>query len=191
MVEDAVLRRACALVARHGLHDEPFNLPVPIRQVAKDEGWHLRFASDMHPIIAFAVMYGGVKLMTVSESATARVQRHGIAHEIAHDLCQHEAPMSLYLPRSQRKMWPKWVIEKQEEEANLVASLLLIPQAVIDSPFDDEWVACTCGVPMLTVKLRRTIEWGESRPRQGGTGRLRLLAGCLAAALPTMAMLPV
>lgn len=149
-LSEETVRRTLALIERYGLHDDDAFLPVPIRQVAQDEGWVICYRSGMGQALAMAFVVGGVKLMYVNENLRAQTQRVGIAHEIGHVLCGHRLGFDTAMQDGYADLHGK-----QEIEAQLVASLLLIPQELRDAPLTDREVSQTCQVPVSLVQLMR------------------------------------
>lgn len=143
------------LIDRYGMHDDHAILPVPIKQVAKEEGWVVCYRGGMGKAIAFGIMVEGVKLIYVNENLTEKTQRLGIAHEMGHDLAGHSVGMDTFMGKRWHQFGLQNVGQIQEEQASLVAAMLLIPEWLLDAPMANDEVAHLCKVPVGAVDLYR------------------------------------
>jgi hypothetical protein len=153
------LRELRALIERRGLHAEPF-APVAARQLARDEGWHLRFAASMGALYGVGVVDGTTRLMVLNEAVSLEWQRFAIAHELAHYVLGHAGGvftcLESELVRAERT--------REEIEANIGAAYLLIPDRALGLAEVAD-VAGLCGVPFDLVELRRACAIGvRDRP---------------------------
>lgn len=149
------IRRTVALIGRYGLHRDDALLPVPIRQIARDEGWQVEYRGRMGSAIAMAFVVGPVRLMYVNENLTTQTQRVGIAHEMAHVLAGHKVSADAWMTTGHEEQgWTK-ADEEQEREAKLLAAVLLVPWWIRDSPLSDQDVADLCDVTLGVVKRYR------------------------------------
>jgi hypothetical protein len=154
-LDDGALRRTRALIERYGLHREDATLPVPILQVARNEGWRVDYRGHMGGAIAMAFVVGPVKLMFVNEQLTEEVQRVGIAHEMAHVLCQHGLSADTKMTIGHEAEAFGHVSDRQEQEAILVGAMLLVPEVLAASPFTTHEVALMCLVSTGAVRTIR------------------------------------
>lgn len=154
-LESGTVRRTLALVERYGLHRDDAPLPIPIVQVAKQEGWRIEYRGRMGSAIAMAFTVGPIRLMYVNENLTVRTQRVGIAHEMAHVLCGHRVSADVWMTTGHED--EGWVLasDRQEDEAKLVAAALLIPAWMHDAPLTDREVADACDVTIGAVRRYR------------------------------------
>lgn len=121
---------------------------VPIIQVARWQGWEIRYEGGIYPAHAYAVVCGPVKLMVVNEDTDEAHQRFAMAHELCHDLLGHRFGLDL---RGDREVIGDAI---EEREADLGAALLLMPGAgfsVVERP---RVIAERCVVPEWVVNLR-------------------------------------
>ncbi len=149
-LSDDAERAIAQLIERRELHANlALCLPVPIRHVARDEGWDLYYRDDMTTLYGFAIVNGPVKVMTINGEIGRPWQRHAIAHEMGHLL--NGDPGSIHLCHQ----WP-WLAEKTERRASIAAGKLLIPDAAIHEMSTMAEIAAYCDVPMALVELRIT-----------------------------------
>jgi hypothetical protein len=135
------LRDLRALIDRRGLHVEPFTA-VAARQLARDAGWHVRFASSMGVLYAIGVVDGNTRLIVVNEAISPEWQRFAIAHELAHYTLGHAGRVFTCLDSELVRR----SLHRAEVEANIGAALILIPDAAL-ALGDTSEVAALCGVP--------------------------------------------
>jgi Zn-dependent peptidase ImmA (M78 family) len=154
-LDETVARRVGTLIERYGLHDADAILPVPIKQVAKEEGWRVEYHSRMGKAIAMAFLVGGVKLMYVNANLAWATQRVGIAHEMGHEMAGHAVGLDTFMGAGRRHEGLRNVAVQQEKEANLIAGLLLIPAEFRDGHLLDSEVATRCTVTNGLVQLTR------------------------------------
>jgi Zn-dependent peptidase ImmA (M78 family) len=143
-LDDGSLRRTRALIERYGIHREDAMLPVPILQIARNEGWRVDYRGQMGGMIAMGIVVGPVKLMLVNENLTEAVQRVGIAHEMAHILCQHGLSLDTKMTIGHEAEGLLQSSDVQEQEAILVGAMLLVPEELMLSPFPNKEVALLC-----------------------------------------------
>ena len=156
-LDEGTLRRTRALIERYGIHDDATSaLPVPIKQVARNEGWTINYRSSMGSAIAMAFCIGPVKLMYVNENLTEPVQRVGIAHEMAHILCQHRLSMDTKMQIGHEHEGLRQANQVQEKQAELVGAMLLIPEGLALSPFSDKEVTLMCQVSTWCIATYRS-----------------------------------
>jgi hypothetical protein len=150
-LNDGTLLRVHALIERYGMHEDDAPLPVSIVQVARHEGWRIEYRGRMGSAVAMAFVVGPIKLMYLNENLSTAAQRTGIAHEMGHVLCRHGVSADALMTFGhEAEGWTDANV-RQEEEAKMVAALLLIPAWVIDSPLSDAEVAMTCSVTRGSV----------------------------------------
>lgn len=140
-----------ALIARYDLHGESASLPVPIRQVARSDGWIVRYAEGLWPLYGAAVIHGLTRVMLINADVEPPFQCYAIAHEIGHALAGHAGRLQLCAGVSQR--FGKWITTAQEREADRIAARLLIPPTVAYSGADAAEVAALCWVPAWLVDV--------------------------------------
>lgn len=145
MVNEAVRE----MIARYGLHDGL--LPVPIRQVARDEGWVVQFA-EIPRAYGYAVVVGTVRVMVINAMVTPVYQRFAIAHEIGHVLNRDDG--RVHLCASDMSQFEMWLRSREERAASLTAATLLIPMHAIEWGDTPECIAARCGVPVELARLR-------------------------------------
>ena len=150
-LDEGAILRTNGLIERYGIHDGGALLPVPIRQVARDDGWVVCFRERMGQAIAMCAVGGGCRVMYVNACLTERVQRFGIAHEMGHVLAGHLIGLDI-VSRNQKLAS---VTARQEREASLIGGMLLIPPWLRDAPLSDEEVAAICCVPKRLVSDTR------------------------------------
>lgn len=143
------------VVERYSLHAEPLTLPISPRQIARDEGWEMRFAEGMGGVYGVAAVYHGMKVMTINADISPGIQRGVIAHELGHVLCRHDLTLDFVLPRTRYADFANWIDQRQEREAWLVAAILLIPDQLVLSGYSAEELAalCHCSTSLAEVRL--------------------------------------
>lgn len=147
-LSDAAERAIAQLIERRELHTNlALCLPVPIRQVARDEGWDIYFYEGMTNLYGVGVVNGPVRLMYINADVTPSWQRHAIAHEMGHFI--NDDPGSIHLCHQ----WP-WLNNKTERRASIVAGKLLIPDAALREMGSIDEIATACNVPVDLVELR-------------------------------------
>lgn len=139
------------LLARADLH-RPGVLPVSIRQLARDEGWRVFYTERLWPLYGFAVVKGMTRLMWVNADVAPAYQRFAIAHEMGHVLL--EAGDALHLCSPAQTGFSRWVRQRAERQASIVAAHLLIPAWVPDDVESRAAIAHACEVPEELVALR-------------------------------------
>ena len=154
---------------------------VPIKTVAMNEGWEVRYQPGLAPAFAFAVVHEGVKVMVVNDDISRWGQYAAIAHEVCHHLFEHQLGLDVFIARASPQMaqlLTDGLRVRQEHEANLGAALLLIQEhVVIECDYDIEQVAGMAGVPRQLAELRvGAMIYGEARPRQGDRQQGRVSA---------------
>lgn len=137
-----------ALIARYNLHGR-MALPVPIRQIARDEGWRIHYTERLAPLYGFAVVHGSVHLMQINADVTDPYQRFAIAHEMGHVL--NGDRVSLHLCAAGGRL-AQWTSRRMERQADLAAARLLIPPAAFEAGSIAE-IAAACEVPRELVEL--------------------------------------
>ncbi len=149
----SALRDLRAIVERYDLHAEPF-CPVPMLQVARDEGWLVRFRSPMGRLYGVGVVDGPDRVMLINEAVSPAWQRYAMAHELAHDLLGHQGWFTCADSELSRR-----VLVREEVDANKGAAYLLVPAAALglDTIADATEM---CGVPSDVVELRRACALG-------------------------------
>lgn len=136
------------LVERWELHGNiAYCLPIPIAQVARNEGWTVRYIEGLFPLYGFAAIRGNRRLMGINADVGRPYQRMAIAHELGHVL--NGDVDSVHLCSD----W-EWLYNRQERGASEVAARILIPDAAL-SVFDSiDTLAAACDVPPMLVELR-------------------------------------
>lgn len=137
------------LIARYDLHRGM--LPVPVRQVARDEGWIVQYG-EIAPAYGYAVTQGMVRVMVINEAVSPAYQRFAIAHEMAHLLA--DDPGHVHLCQPNTSGFERWLRSRDEHRASLLAANLLIPTDAIQPDIPVEEIAATCGAPVELVRLR-------------------------------------
>ena len=143
-------RSAKSLIERYDLHHRPSALPIPIRQVAKDEGWTIAYASRLAPLYGYAIVAGGRLFMRINSAVTDSYQRMAIAHEMGHVLNGDIDRIHLCTASP----FESWIDRRQELRASLVAAQILIPAWVIRDVGSIHEIATRCEVPVELVELR-------------------------------------
>jgi hypothetical protein len=156
-LSEPVIQHVAALIERYGLHDHCAMFPVPILQVARDEGWVVQYHPRMGGMTACAVIRGGVNLMFVNQNLTRPLQAVGIAHEIGHRLAGHRLSLDTHMTRGHKHKGLLAEYDTQETEANIIACMLLIPEWLRVSPLTDDEVAVECGASLSTVRYARAL----------------------------------
>lgn len=142
------------LIARYGLHHR-LALPVPIRQIARNEGWHITYRERLFPLYAFAVIEGPVRLIVVNSDVSDAHQRMAIAHEMGHVL-NGDPAVYPFLCAASGPLAP-WTTRRMEQQADQFAARLLIPDWIIDETGGDiAEIAAACEVPASLVEIRLT-----------------------------------
>ncbi len=136
------------------LYDVHATLPVPIRQLARDTGWDVRFRERMSPVLAWATRESGQPVMGVNASISTIYQRYAMGHEIGHELAGHLRTggtwtLSSCLTRRDR--------DPHEAVADAIAALLLVPAYALDDWETTGAIARACEVPRRLVDLRRQL----------------------------------
>lgn len=138
-----------ALIARYDLHHRPTAVPVPIRQVARDEGWTIAYANRMAPLYGYAIVAGGRLFMRINSAVTDAYQRMAIAHEMGHVLNGDIDRIHLCAASP----FESWIDRRQEQRASLVAARILIPSWMLRDVGSVAEIATRCEVPMELVEL--------------------------------------
>lgn len=147
-LSDAAERAIAQLIERRGIHANlSLCLPVPIRQVARDEGWDIYFHEGMSNLYGVGVVNGPVRLMYINADVSTSWQRHAIAHEMGHFI--NDDPGTIHLCHQ----WP-WLANKTERRASIVAGRILIPDAALTEFATIDEIAAACNVPSDLVELR-------------------------------------
>ena len=143
-------RSVRALIERYDLHRAATSVPVPIRQIARDEGWTVTYASGMAPLYGYAIVIGACLFMRINSTVTPAYQRMAIAHEMGHVLNGDIDRIHLCtaLPLA------AWIDGKQELRATLAAARILIPDWVLVEMGSIAEIAYRCEVPTELVELR-------------------------------------
>lgn len=145
-------RNVQALIDRYGLHDWPGE--VPIRQVARDEGWLVQFG-EITPALGYAVVLGTVRVMVINEAVSRAYQRFAIAHELGHVLAGD--PGRLQLCQPEVGAFGAWLLSAAERRANQIAALLLVPPAALGWDATTREIAAQLVVPEELVTLRQQL----------------------------------
>lgn len=136
------------MVERWDLHTSiAYALPVPIAQVARNEGWTVRYVEGLYPLYGFAAVRGYKRLMGINADVARAYQRMAIAHEMGHVL--NGDASSLHFCSE----W-EWLYNKQERRASEVAAAILIPDAALRELATIDEIAAMCDVPVELVEIR-------------------------------------
>lgn len=143
------------MIERYDLHRSDATY-VPIKQVARDEGWKVCYqpGSRMAPAMAFAVIAHGYKGIVVNEAVAEGVQRTAIAHELGHELAGHKVGVDVFGSRRHDHLYRRGLVPEQEREADIIASILLIPDWLLFERLDAVEMAAMCRVPQWLAALR-------------------------------------
>jgi Zn-dependent peptidase ImmA (M78 family) len=162
-LSDDVYERTLTLIERYDLHGDHAMLPVPIKQVAKEEGWCIKYHPKMGQAAAMAFVVGPVRLMYVNCNLSFAAQQQAIAHEMGHILAGHGVSLDTFMTFGHEDEGIRSAQARQELEANIVGAMLLIPEYLRDAPMSDRELADECGVNNRAVRLFRSMV-----PRQDG-----------------------
>lgn len=143
-------RAVSELVARYDLHTE-MALPIPIRQVTRDEGWIVRFSEQMAQLYGIAIIIDDVQVMQINARITSSYQRMAMAHEIGHVLNGDEG--QIHLCAATGRGFRDWLWSRQERQASLAAARILIPHWVRAEIETIDEIAVVCEVPRELVEL--------------------------------------
>lgn len=149
MISTALRERVTEIIE---IYDTHAVLPVPIRQLARDMAWDVRFRERMAPLYGWACMENDRPVMGVNASIGAAYQRYVMAHEIGHYLAGH---LNDGITRTMTALLSGYSAE--ESIADAIASLLLIPAYALDDHETTSAVARACEVPPRLVRLRRAL----------------------------------
>ncbi len=144
-------RAIAELIARYDLHAEG-GLPVPIRQVARDEGWVVRYSEEMRQLYGVAVVLGDVRVIAVNARVAEPYQRLAIAHELGHALNGDPGQLQLCAATGSGPL-RGWLWSREEQRASLAAARLLIPDWVARAGATADEIAAQCVVPTELVDL--------------------------------------
>lgn len=144
-------RAISELIARYELHAE-MAVPVPIRQVARDEGWIIRFSERMGRLYGVAVVIEDVRVMQINARVSDTYQRLAIAHEMGHVLNGDASAIHFCSPTG--GSFAGWLRNRQERQASIAAARILIPDWALGDAETIQEIASLCEVPDELVKLR-------------------------------------
>lgn len=148
MLNPASERALIRLVERWDLHSPSiYCLPVPIAQVARNEGWTLRYVDGLYPLYGFAAVRPSGRLMGINAEVSRPYQRMAIGHEIGHVLNGDQARLHLC------SEW-EWLYGRQERAATMIAARILIPDIALREGRSISEIAALCDVPTELVELR-------------------------------------
>lgn len=142
------------LIARYHLHSR-LALPVPIRQVAEDEGWRLVYREGLAPLYAFAVVHRSARLIYINADVDRTYQRAAIAHEIGHSL---NGDLGILQLCAASRSQAAWTTSRQERQADLAAAHILIPPWTLREFGSLHEIAAACEVPVELVELYRGVD---------------------------------
>ena len=152
----AAIAAARAVIDRWGLHDDlVLDLPVPIERVARREGWRILWG-PLYPVLGYAVVARGVRLMRIDERLSSSWARVTIAHELAHVLIEPHAPLRLCL----EQLMPR-PDQETERAATLAGLLILVPERLLTAGLPAREIAARCGVPEDLVRWLAAALLGE------------------------------
>lgn len=141
-------RPVARLIERYGLNlDIPASLPVPIVEIAQQEGWTITYRGGMGSLFGFAVVNGPVRTMAISADLDIATQRFVIAHELAHAINGDIDSLHLLTQAT-------WFTAKAERWASEAAAEILIPEAALGYAETIEELAALCDVPHEAARLR-------------------------------------
>lgn len=143
-------RAVRALIERYDLHRTATSVPVPILQIARNEGWTIAYAERMAPLYGYAIVTGGRLFMRINSAVTSRYQRMAVAHEMAHVLNGDIDHLHLCASTP----FETWINRKQEYRAQLAAARILIPRWVMREAGSIGEISSRCEVPTELVELR-------------------------------------
>lgn len=136
------------LVERWELHGNSlYYLPVPIAQVARNEGWTVRYVENLYPLYGFAAVRGHKRLMGINADVARPYQRMAIGHELGHVLNGDASTLHLC------SEW-EWQYNRAERSASLVAGRIMVPDIVLSEAASVDEIAALCDVPAELVHLR-------------------------------------
>lgn len=135
------------------LYDVHATLPVPIRQLARDAGWDVRFRERMGHILAWATHEDNLPVMGINASISTIYQRYAMGHEIGHELAGH---LSSGDTRTLTSILRPHDIDEAVADAS--AALLLVPAYALDDFDTVHAVARACEVPRRLVELRLSLD---------------------------------
>jgi hypothetical protein len=156
-LSEDVYNRVVTLIERYDLHADCAMLPVPIKQVAREEGWTIQYHPKMGQASAMAFVVGPVRLMYVNANLAFCVQQQAIAHEVGHVLAGHGLSLDTFMTMDHKDEGLRNVQERQELEANIIAAMLLIPEYLRDAPMSDRELAKLCAVNTNAVRQFRSL----------------------------------
>lgn len=139
--------RLAAFICRYDVH-APRVLPVPIWQVALEDGWHVTYRDTFDTVHGVAILFGDAKLLCVNATIARPFQRQAIAHELGHVLAGHTSPLHLCT-----NTFVHHLAHRQEREADLVAARLLIPPWALDHYTTIAELAAACDIPYELAAL--------------------------------------
>jgi Zn-dependent peptidase ImmA (M78 family) len=143
----AAAERALAdLIARHAAHG---TLPVPVQQIAEDEGWEIEFRDGLGTILGISGVYKGVKLMWINRQLSSAERRAVIAHELGHWLNGDELVIRACRWSSFAYHWDV----RLEREATITAARLLIPNWAVREYQTVQAIAAACDAPPWLVEM--------------------------------------
>lgn len=146
----AVDRAVSELIARYDLHTR-LSVPVPIRHIARNEGWVVVYSEQMGRLYGVAVVHERLRLMRINADVTPSFQRMAIAHEMAHVL--NGDIESIQLCAASVPAFRGWLNRRQERQASLTAARILIPDWVLAEIQTVDEIATACEVPRELVEL--------------------------------------
>jgi Zn-dependent peptidase ImmA (M78 family) len=114
----------------------PVVIPVPVEDIAKQEGFQVVRHRHQGPESAFALINEGTRIIGVNTNTSSRRQRTAIAHAFGHMLLHGRPIICCYAVRTYTQKDARGVGSEQEEaEANAFALELLIPAADVAQAF--------------------------------------------------------
>lgn len=117
----ALLANVCEMILAHEVHqDRPVNL-MPILQRYRIELHIKDFPDGIRAVYVPATRLRCRRMIGVDGKLSPASQRVAIAHELGHYLAGHPNGIHLYDAN-------EWMSDKLERQAQLIASMLLIPE---------------------------------------------------------------
>lgn len=145
MISDVAERALLRIIDMYQIH-LPGALPVPIRQVALNEGWRIIYREGVFPLYGFAIVHGSQKIIGINADISLTWQRATIAHELGHSIADHSPGLQTM---THTLDWTK-----AEHEASEIGAELLIPEWTLTEFETREELAVACDVPFPVVENR-------------------------------------
>ncbi len=146
MISVEAERRITRTIELHNIHIQGM-LPVPIRQIARNEGWTVFYREGVFPLYGFAIVREPHKIMGINADISLQWQRATIAHEMGHYIAGHRHGLNMLTERP-------WTWTKEEREASEIGARLLVPEWSLQEYQTIAELAAACDVPGRIVENR-------------------------------------